>query len=369
MSSPFFSIIVPIYKARLDYLDVCVRSILNQSFRDIELILVDDGSPDKCGEVCNNYAREDDRVRAIHQENKGVSVARNNGIDNATADWIMFVDADDWLELDACERLQQYVDDSDCDILLFSGIREYADRHITMNYGLQHGQTYNTANIDERELLYRQAMQTTNVAKSAKTKLWPIYYSWDKVYRRKFLTENNIRYPQGLPKSEDKVFILRCFEKLSKLHCVCDALYHYRINAGSICNRYSENADIDRIKLVGMLQDIAARMDKELGRLKNDDEYSVIARDYKRFVFWIISDVLSLKYYHPDCPYDKRTRKREALAFLKTDPFRSALREISYPQLSFEGKLRKLLLSHGLITTFLSIRRLYRKLTKQLPEG
>lgn len=369
MGKKNFSIIIPVYKVREQYLRECLNSVVHQTLREIEIILVDDGSPDNCGIICDEYEAVDSRIKVIHQENQGVSAARNNGLREATADWILFVDGDDWLELDACERLQKYLNGSDCDILMFNAIREYANRRIKMNYGLQNNKTYNTFNIDERELLYRQAMKTPNNEKSAKVKLWPIYYSCNKVYRREFLLKNDIYYPKGLSKSEDKVFTLLCFEKLSKLHYVDDALYHYRINADSICNRYSETADMERIKLVEMLQNIAARMDKELGKLKNDDNYRVITNDYKRFVLGIISDVLLLKYYHPDCPYDRRTRKREARAFLETDPFKSAVREIPYSQLSFKAKLKKLLLSYGLITTFGSVRQLYQKLMHKASEG
>lgn len=93
---PTVSVIVPVYKAE-EYLNRCVDSILAQTFTDFEVILVDDGSPDSCGEICDDYARRDPRVRAFHKENGGVSSARNMGLNHARGEWIAFVDADDWV--------------------------------------------------------------------------------------------------------------------------------------------------------------------------------------------------------------------------------------------------------------------------------
>lgn len=97
------SIIVPIYKVER-YLKRCVDSILNQTFTDFELILVDDGSPDNCGRICDEYAEKDNRIYVIHKENGGLSDARNAGLDYATGQYIIFVDSDDFVEPDLLEK-------------------------------------------------------------------------------------------------------------------------------------------------------------------------------------------------------------------------------------------------------------------------
>ena len=100
---PLISVIVPIYKVK-EYLNRCVDSILSQTFTSFELVLVDDGSPDECGEICDDYAIKDDRIIVIHQSNKGLSEARNTGIDwamkNSDSEWLTFVDSDDWIHPD-----------------------------------------------------------------------------------------------------------------------------------------------------------------------------------------------------------------------------------------------------------------------------
>ena len=113
-SSPVVSIVLPIYKTE-QYLHQCVDSILNQSYEDFEVILVDDGSPDRCPEICDEYARRDSRVRAIHKPNGGASSARNVGIRAARGTWIMFVDPDDWIDRDTLRGLLSVAgEDVDC---------------------------------------------------------------------------------------------------------------------------------------------------------------------------------------------------------------------------------------------------------------
>lgn len=98
------SVIVPVYKVE-SYLERCIQSILAQTYKDFELILVDDGSPDNCPAICDRYAKQDGRIRVIHQENGGLSAARNTGIEMAKGKWLFFVDSDDWVHTEALRTL------------------------------------------------------------------------------------------------------------------------------------------------------------------------------------------------------------------------------------------------------------------------
>jgi len=107
MNLPVFSLIIPIYKVE-KYLDKCVQSIINQTYSNIEVILVDDGSPDNCPWMCEEYEKKDTRIKVIHKKNGGLSDARNKGMSLATGKYIIFVDADDYIALDTCEKLLPY---------------------------------------------------------------------------------------------------------------------------------------------------------------------------------------------------------------------------------------------------------------------
>lgn len=348
--APFFSIIIPAYNADKDYLTQCLDSLIRQSFPAMEIILIDDGSRQEFSSFYDEIAAADPRITVIHQENKGVSAARNNGIALARAPWIMFVDADDWLEPDSCEKLHAFLCAQSCDLLLFGHIKEFSNGHrVRHETGLVSGTLYCAEDPAVKELFYRRAMGTPNLDNGS---LSTLYYSWDKVYARDFLQQNGLLFPEGLPKSEDKVFILRCFEKMHTLLYEDVSLYHYRINAQSASNRYSPHVDEERRALAQYLDEIARRMDAELGRLKGAPAYDMIYRDYMRFVFGIISDILFSKYYHKDYPGSKKQRRREVREFLESEPFRSAIAFCRYGELGTGAKVKKFMLSHGMTSLF-----------------
>lgn len=355
-NKPFFSIVIPAYNIDKTYFDYCIDSLIHQTFEDLEIIIVDDGSTIDCAELYDQISKECSRVRVIHQCNQGVSAARNNGVRNANAEWIMFVDSDDWLEIDCCEKLYQSLTESKCEILVFDHIKEYKNgKQLVQSTGLKSGTIYSVGDAKTKEHFYRRAMGTPNIDNKS---LSTIYYSWDKVYSRLFLLNNNIEFPIGLPKSEDKVFVLRCFEKVKSILYINEALYHYRINEQSVSNRYSPNVEEERRLLANYLKPIAERMDKEIGALMGKSDYKAISEEYIRFVFGIISDVLFSKYYHCDYPGTKRHRNKEVALFLKSEPFRSAIQMCRYSELGIEARAKKFMLSHGLTGVFFKIRKL-----------
>lgn len=125
LNNPVISIIVPIYKTE-KYLDRCLNSILNQTYKDFELLLIDDGSPDKAGELCDEYAKNDTRIKVFHKENGGVSSARNVGLENAIGEWIYFFDSDDEMLYNGLETLVYNITQNT--ILSLGGyIKEYGD--------------------------------------------------------------------------------------------------------------------------------------------------------------------------------------------------------------------------------------------------
>ena len=111
------AIIVPVYNAE-KFLDKCVSSLLHQTWQDIEILLIDDESPDNCPQLCDDYAKRDERIRVIHQKNTGLSGARKTGVENATAPWVTFVDSDDWIELNAIEEMVTAAQEQKADIVV-----------------------------------------------------------------------------------------------------------------------------------------------------------------------------------------------------------------------------------------------------------
>lgn len=356
MTKPFFSIIVPIYNVSKEYFECCINSLLKQSMRDIEIILVDDGSVLDCAKMCDEFADIDKRIKVIHQINKGVSAARNIGIETACADWIMFVDADDWLELDACEILKDELQGKSYDLLMFKCVREGSESCV-LQYGLECGKLYDLKVAKEREFLYRRLVAVPPAQTS------PIYYSWDKVYRRDLFLKNKLTYPLGLAKSEDKVFISLCLEKASTFYQIDKVLYHYRMNDASVCHRYSANMDTQRVMLTKTLTPIVKRMNQELAEKLGDPSCCRLWQDYERYLFGVVTEVLYLKFYHRDNP-NKKGRRKEALKFLRTEPFYTVIRQMPYSTLSTAAKIKKFLLQHGFVIMFYLMHRYLLRFSK-----
>lgn len=354
--TPKFSVIVPVYNPIQEYFDACITSCLAQTEEAFEVILVDDGSNQVCRDLCDVYAAKDSRIKVIHQMNQGVSVARNTGIQQAQGEWILFIDADDWIEADTCQKLMTYLRDFGGDMLMFNAAKEYANRRVPIHFEYTENHLYQMSDVQTREKLYRKTMRPQGRAAS------PMYYCWDKVYKRSFLQDNGLVFPQGLRKSEDKVFVLSCLEKADSLWYINEIFYHYRINEASVCHKFSNSADVDRKQLADILKTIAQRMDAELAQRTGNAHYHQLDGDFYRFIFGIISDVLLLQYYHPDNPADKKTRSAAARGFISAEPFATAIKYCSYRELSAEAKLKKFLLSKGRVSEFCVMVNWYHKL-------
>ncbi len=139
MSTPLISVILPIYKVE-EYLDRCVNSLLSQSYSNLEIILVDDGSPDRCPHLCDEWAKKDGRIHVVHKKNGGLSDARNAGYAVATGDLISFIDSDDWVEPDFFRVLHEALTENDCDISTCEYRKAYEGQALaptTGNYGFR----------------------------------------------------------------------------------------------------------------------------------------------------------------------------------------------------------------------------------------
>lgn len=209
---PGLSIVIPIYNVER-YLDKCVQSVRDQTHRDIEVILVDDGSPDGCGALCDGYARLDPRIRVIHKENGGLSDARNAGLDAARGEYVLFLDADDYITSDACGRLAAFAGQG-TDIIVGDGLCEGGENRLRHDF--------------ECPICDGPAFLKTALANDA----MPMA-AWLYMYRRAFLEENRLRFKKGIL-HEDEQFTPRAFlaaKRVANSH-VC--FYRYVIREGSI---------------------------------------------------------------------------------------------------------------------------------------
>ena len=228
---PRISVIVPVYKVEA-YLHRCVRSIQAQTHRDLEIILVDDGSPDGCGASCDGFAAEDARIKVIHKENGGLSSARNAGLDIATGDLIGFVDSDDCIEPSMYGRLLQALEDAQADMSLC---------------GYDH---VSEAGVADPAVVcpLTDGVLTGQEALSAVDTLRPDYFyyvtAWNRLYRRQLF--DGLRFPEG-KLHEDEFTAHHLFDRCARVAVVGDVLYHYVQRSGSIMNSHPTARSLDGV--------------------------------------------------------------------------------------------------------------------------
>ena len=233
---PEISVIVPVYKVE-QWLGPCVDSILNQTFRDFELILVDDGSPDNCGALCEKYAKDDPRVRVLHKANGGLSSARNAGIEAAKAPYLAFVDSDDFVRPQYLATLRAAIRQYGADMAICGAedVTEWGESLPRPAYTQELEEGVHTGD----ELLpgcYGEASAYYTVA-------------WNKLYKAELW--KTLRYPDGLIHEDDAV-AHELFHTAKRVACVPEPLYCYRLREGSICRTDLTPARFDGVTALVM---------------------------------------------------------------------------------------------------------------------
>lgn len=218
------SIIIPVYKTE-PYIKECMDSVLSQDYPDLEILLVDDGSPDRCGEICDTYARTYPHVRVIHQLNQGLGMARNTGMAASRGDYLLFVDSDDCLDgRDAVSRLVKKAQEKRADIVV-GGYRRFDDTFVS---GVNSPHLKDDDNAETVDFRFKGFYQYGHLA-----------YNWGKLYRKSFLTEHDLQCP-SYPFTQDKAHNMTCYAYHPVYAFLEESIYLYRISEASVTFRYKE---------------------------------------------------------------------------------------------------------------------------------
>lgn len=222
--NPKISIIVPVYKVE-EYLPQCIESLINQTCQNIEIILVNDGSPDNSGKICDEYATKDERIKVVHQRNAGLSGARNKGLKISSGDYIMFLDSDDWLSPEACENAIESAIDNHADIVFWGYIKVFSQRSLKI-----HLFENNLVFEDERKRwLHRRLVGLINEELLNPAKTDAYNSAWGKLYRRNLIQDNQIFFLDTKEVgSEDVLFNINAFWFANKTFYLNKFLNYYR---------------------------------------------------------------------------------------------------------------------------------------------
>lgn len=227
MNSPKISVIVPVYNAE-QYISHCIECVLAQTFRDFELLLIDDGSTDNSGKICDEYEKKDSRIKVIHKINAGVSAARNDGINIALGTLVSFVDSDDWVEKD---YLQTIIDNlCDNDILFWGSVWHLEDG---CSCSISFGNLTFLDNVEQGLLFLLKNDIRINY----------LGFTWNKVFKKDIIDRYNIRFVENLSVSEDEVFTIDYCKHIKSMRVIENHIYHYLWKKQGLTHKKKNRSD------------------------------------------------------------------------------------------------------------------------------
>lgn len=311
------SILVPIYKIPEHFLRRCIESLINQTLKDIEIILVDDGSPDNCGGVCDEYAASDSRIKVIHKENGGLAAARNSAFDIATSECVMFVDGDDFLDVRTCEVVYKELVEKNVDVVLFNQTTEY------------HNSQQVVDSIGSEPLLYKgeQCKELQVRVLDFNGKIAQVFC---KLIKKSLLDEYNIKHVDSLKQgAEGFVFNIALFEHVKSAYYLPVPFYHYIYNEQSISHTPSEENYYFIIRCFEYIKDFVSQ---------SANKTELIRYLYNRILYVIVTTAIT-GYFNPYNTASFSQKVRGFKNFLKEPLVNHSLYNADYFGLSMQRKL------------------------------
>jgi len=229
MENVKISVIVPVYKTE-QYICQCVDSIINQTYKNLEIILVDDGSPDDCGKICDEYAKVDNRVKVIHKINGGLVSARKAGVATVTGDYISFVDSDDWIDINTYKSIQKIIKEYNADIIAFGHNRVNGDKIYKCCENLSEG-LYNRIDLKAQILAINDVFYHRIIS--------PV--CWNKIIKTSIIKKNLSKVNNKIKIGEDAALIFPCAMMSESIYIMSDALYNYRLRETSMMHEKDNN--------------------------------------------------------------------------------------------------------------------------------
>ena len=333
MNKYTLTVIVPVYDVKKEYLDECLNSIDAQSFRDYEVILVDDGAKgdlpgylDKCAAGRVNY-------RVLHQDNQGVAMARNNALDIAAGEYVTFIDSDDTVREDNFEKVINKARSQELEILFWGMNRCFPNKKVSFSPYLEDIELFDKDRLREVQLKCMvgilpsfKAPASADAAGSACAKL----------YSLSFLNENRLRYIKGLKRAEDMLFNLMAFGKAEGVGYICENFYDYRQIESSATYQYRPNG-------IAVFTDTLKAMREYLDKEAVDSDFMQVY--YMRCMFFLLES-MDMDYNNPANPKPYKDRRRELSKVTLSEPYSEAIQklDVGNPELAFSRKIPLILI-------------------------
>ena len=319
------SVIVPVYNGE-KYLQECLDSIINQTYENIEIVIVNDGSTDSSLSIINRYKELDSRIVVVNKENGGVSTARNEGLNTATSEWIMFVDCDDTLELNAIEVLE-------------NAIKPDVEMIISETYYLwENGEKQRGhCKFSESKIFEGQAKRELIESIFYDNSMGKMIYipsPFAKLYNKELLDRNNIKYIQGLKYGEDGIFNLLCFKNAKKVAFINELTYNYRRNPESATKKYDPK----------LIENYSMLLEKTKEVLIKENLYEEYENEYLYFTLRQVAKYLKKYFFRKEEKEKYIERKNKFKKLIETEPYYTAIFKKKVKYLPKKRKLMLLLL-------------------------
>lgn len=313
---PLISIIIPVYNVER-YLHKCINSVLCQTYKNIELILVDDGSTDHSGKICDEYSNGYTNVSVVHQKNAGVSSARNKGLDIAKGDYVFFLDSDDFLELNAIEKL---ILNGEADFIISKGYQITQNAKITIDN-----------NIIKSEIIKMSSYKEKIFTGMLNGRIMPGPFA--KMYRRSVLEKNHLRFNESIDFGEDAIFNFLFCNCATSFSNVNEYTYNYVDNANSITRKYSP-------KLFCRINNLV--------KLFKDELWSFLSfnheEEYNSYIIYLLNYLCIGYIYNKQIGMSSKEQRVLLKEITNREEYRYAIKNVKLGRLSLRRKLLIILL-------------------------
>ena len=330
---PKVSIVVPIYNVE-KYLEQCIDSIINQTLKDIEIILVDDGSPDNCPQMCDEYAKKDSRIKVVHKKNGGLSSARNAGIEVATGDYIGFVDSDDYIELDMYEKMYNIAIENNVDFVMSDYYRVSEEGKILATLDIDAG-------IYDKNKIKKDIFPTLIMGDDINYgSLLSVCYC---LYKRNLFIKNNLMFDEEVKYSEDNLFSsIIGYKSESFYYMKGNYLYNYRYNPNSISSTYKPDAWLVYLNMNNKLKDL----------FLNVEDYDFRNQLYAHIIYYAFNCINHVGNSDKSFSYKYKEIKR----ILNTKELKDGFKNFKARNISTKLKISMWMLKHKFIINYMIIK-------------
>lgn len=342
-----YGFIIPVYNTPTRLLDECVNSILQQTFDDYVVVLVDDCSEKDIANHCDSIGQLDDRIQVVHHSsNKGLPAARNSGIECANAEWLLFIDADDYIEPNSCEYFNGIISNFNCDFFQFSGFLNYKRKQIDCSFLFDSIRVFSS--YSERESFQKRYLldQTRiNVPDS-----FPIQSACTKLVSKSFLMREKLSFID-VRFAEDALFHLYSIEKANSFAVVPFRFYHYRCVEESMVNSYRPNADAEQLNVMIHMWAFAKEFNKDKTFEKAMYMLSFISM---QMCIW-------QKFFNKNNNDSYRIKRKQCSTFFSNEPYKNTLKNVCFCKLKRNQKLKYILVKFKMYQSLVYLREKYNK--------